>query len=237
MGRGRRRAGAASGKWVPAAAAPASSAKGLGGVVVRASRRGIGPGVAGRRRRTSGAQARSMSYIAGEQGTSGAYRRSVAAAMPAEKGIATSLGLGGLGRSNAGVACFWFWAGPYSKETKILTGKKNNRAPLKNVIFGFIGILSPRKKTLATRRQGCRAGTDSWRLAGGRAIVARLCSRLEREPSRDAGRRLIRPSRRGRVPDQRSMPCPARVTSPSRVAQWVARARVASGGDGEETRN
>ena len=39
------------------------------------------------------------------------------------------------------------------------------------------------------------------------------------------------------MPDQRSMPCPARVTSPRRVAQWVARARVASGGDGEETRN
>jgi len=46
-----------------------------------------------------------MSYIAGEQGTSGAYRRSAAAAMRAEKGIATSLGLRGLGRSNTGVAC------------------------------------------------------------------------------------------------------------------------------------
>ena len=42
-----------------------------------------------------------------------------------------------------------FWAGPISKPTKILSGRKNNRAPPKNVIFGFIGILSPRKKTLA----------------------------------------------------------------------------------------
>ena len=105
MRRGRRRAGAASGKRVPAVASPPSSAKGPGGVVVHASRRGVGPGAAGRRQRTSGAQARSMSYVAGEQGTSGAYRRSAAAAMRAEKGIATSLGLGGLGRSNAGVAC------------------------------------------------------------------------------------------------------------------------------------
>ena len=40
-----------------------------------------------------------------------------------------------------------FWAGPISKPTKILSGRENNRAPPKNVIFGFIGILSPRKKT------------------------------------------------------------------------------------------
>ena len=47
-----------------------------------------------------------------------------------------------------------FWAGPISKPTKILSGRKNNRAPLKNVIFGFIGILSPRKKPCSSQLAG-----------------------------------------------------------------------------------
>ena len=73
-----------------------------------------------------------------------------------------------------------FWAGPISKPTKILSGIENNRAPPKNVIFGFIGILSPRKKNLG-------------RGAAGEAAIGDTCE--TRSP--DEGQRTHAPSRRG----------------------------------------